>query len=68
MKRIGSRGAALGFAVALTILVGPARLAADAPVGKWKTVDDKSGQITSEVERYEQGGKPSARSSASRTE
>jgi uncharacterized protein (DUF2147 family) len=58
MKRIGSRGAALGFAMALTILVGPGpALAADAPVGKWKTVDEKSGQVTSEVELYEQSGK-----------
>ena len=58
MKRIGSRGAALGVAMALTILVGPgSALAADAPVGKWKTVDEKSGQVTSEVELYEQGGK-----------
>src|SRR4029450_13242827 len=56
MKPVGSLGAALGFAMALTILVGPA-LAADAPVGKWKTVDEKSGQVTSEVELYEQGGK-----------
>jgi hypothetical protein len=58
MKRIASRGAALGFAMALTILVGwGPTLAADAPVGKWKTVDEKSGQVTSEVELYEQGGK-----------
>jgi uncharacterized protein (DUF2147 family) len=56
MKPVGSLGAALGFAMALPILVGPAR-AADAPVGKWKTVDEKSGQVTSEVELYEQGGK-----------
>src|ERR1700675_2034450 len=58
MKRIGSRGGALGGAIALTILVGPGpALAADAPVGKWKTVDEKSGRVTSEVEMYEQGGK-----------
>jgi uncharacterized protein (DUF2147 family) len=31
--------------------------AADAPVGPWKTVDDKSGKVTSEVELYQQGGK-----------
>jgi hypothetical protein len=26
-------------------------------VGKWKTVDDKSGKVQSELEVYEQGGK-----------
>ena len=58
MTRIGSRGAALGFVMALTILAGPGpALTADAPVGKWKTVDEKSGRVTSEVELYEQGGK-----------
>jgi uncharacterized protein (DUF2147 family) len=31
--------------------------AADSPVGKWKTVDEKSGKVTSEVEIYEQSGK-----------
>ena len=46
MKRSGSPGAALGFVMALTILVGPGpALAADAPVGKWKTVDEKSGRM-----------------------
>ena len=61
-KRMVSRGPALGFALALTILLGlgPA-LAADAPAGKWKTIDDKSGKVVSkvvsEVEQYDQGGK-----------
>ena len=57
-RRMGSRGAALGFAIAFTILLGlgPA-VAADAPVGKWKTIDDKSGKVISEVELYDQGGK-----------
>ena len=32
-------------------------LAAEAPVGKWNTIDEKSGKVTSEVELYEQGGK-----------
>src|SRR5262245_22398355 len=32
-------------------------LAADAPVGKWKTVDDKTGKVESEVEIYQEGGK-----------
>ena len=31
--------------------------AADSPVGRWKTVDDKTGKVLSEVEVYEQGGK-----------
>ena len=30
---------------------------AESPVGKWKTVDEKSGKVTSEVEVYEQNGK-----------
>ena len=32
-------------------------LAAESPVGKWNTVDEKSGKVRSEVEVYEQGGK-----------
>jgi uncharacterized protein (DUF2147 family) len=32
-------------------------LAADSPVGTWKTVDDKTGKVKSEVQIYEQGGK-----------
>jgi uncharacterized protein (DUF2147 family) len=32
-------------------------LAAESPLGKWNTVDEKSGKVTSEVELYEQGGK-----------
>ena len=31
--------------------------AAESPVGKWNTIDEKSGKVTSEVELYEQGGK-----------
>jgi uncharacterized protein (DUF2147 family) len=31
--------------------------AADSPVGRWKTIDSKTGKATSEVEIYEQGGK-----------
>jgi len=31
--------------------------AAETPVGKWNTVDDKTGKVRSEVEIYEQGGK-----------
>jgi uncharacterized protein (DUF2147 family) len=32
-------------------------LAADPPVGTWKTVDDKTGKVKSEVQIYEEGGK-----------
>ena len=42
--------------VAILLAAWPA-LGADAPVGKWNTVDDKSGKVVSEVELYEQGGK-----------
>ena len=31
--------------------------AAESPVGKWSTIDEKSGKVTSDVELYEQGGK-----------
>jgi uncharacterized protein (DUF2147 family) len=34
----------------------PAR-AADSPVGRWNTIDEKTGQARSHVEIYEQGGK-----------
>ena len=43
-------------ALSLLLASSPA-LAADSPVGKWRTVDDKSGKVRSEVEIYEQGGK-----------
>ena len=32
-------------------------LAAESLVGKWSTIDEKSGKVTSDVELYEQGGK-----------
>ena len=32
-------------------------LAAESPVGKWDTIDEKTGKVTSEVELYEQDGK-----------
>ncbi len=57
MTLMRSRGAALAFAMGLAVLAGarPA-VAADSPVGKWRTVDDKTGKVASEVELYEQGG------------
>ena len=38
------------------IAAAPA-LALDNPAGTWKTVDEKTGKIVSEVELYDQGGK-----------
>ena len=32
-------------------------LAAEPPLGRWKTVDEKTGKIVSEVELYDQAGK-----------
>jgi uncharacterized protein (DUF2147 family) len=32
-------------------------MAADAPVGRWKTIDDKTGKVESDVEVYQDGGK-----------
>ena len=48
----------LMLAILLNALVGVgALLAADSPVGKWKTLDEKTGKVVSEVELYDQGGK-----------
>jgi uncharacterized protein (DUF2147 family) len=48
----------LGFFLFLFGLLGPApAFAAESPVGKWQTVDEKSGKVTSVVEIYEQNGK-----------
>lgn len=42
----------------LTLLFGaPIALAAESAVGKWKTLDEKTGKSESVVEIYEQGGK-----------
>ena len=51
MKRL-----VLAAVVSCTFGLGAA-LAADAPVGMWKTVDDKSGKVVSHVQLYEQDGK-----------
>ena len=45
------------FVVVLINLIGSLVLAAQSPVGKWKTLDENSGKVTSEVEIYEQSGK-----------
>ena len=48
----------LVIAVLVNALVGVAPvLAADSPVGKWNTVDEKTGKVVSQVELYDQGGK-----------
>ena len=41
----------------IVLLTASIALAAGSPVGKWKTVDEKSGKVVSEVELYDQGGK-----------
>src|SRR5262245_35426318 len=48
----------LRFSVFLfSLLATGFAFAAESPLGKWKTVDEKSGKVTSEVEIYEQSGK-----------
>ncbi len=48
----------LVIAVLLNALVGiGALLAAEGVIGTWKTVDEKTGKVVSEVEIYDQGGK-----------
>ena len=48
----------LSFAIVLlcSFLLGEV-MAAESPVGRWNTVDEKSGKVTSVVEVYDQGGK-----------
>ena len=45
------------LAVVATFLGSPMALAAEPPVGKWNTVDDKTGKVESVVEMYQEGGK-----------
>jgi uncharacterized protein (DUF2147 family) len=45
------------FLLAIGMLGTGLVLAAESPVGKWNTVDEKSGKVTSQVEIYEQNGK-----------
>lgn len=47
---------AASIILTVTCIARPAS-AADPVVGKWKTVDDKTGKVVSEVELYDQGGK-----------
>jgi uncharacterized protein (DUF2147 family) len=47
-----------GFCVLMIAILGVKLVSgAQSPVGKWQTVDEKSGKVTSEVEIYEQSGK-----------
>ena len=48
----------LSFAIVLlcSLLLGEV-MAAESPVGRWNTVDEKTGKVTSVVEVYDQGGK-----------
>jgi uncharacterized protein (DUF2147 family) len=39
------------------LLVSTPGVALDSIVGKWKTVDEKTGKVVSDVEIYQQGGK-----------
>jgi uncharacterized protein (DUF2147 family) len=41
----------------IVLLTASIALAAGSPAGKWKTVDEKSGKVVSEVELYDEGGK-----------
>lgn len=45
------------FLVLAVVLGANLSVAADSLVGKWNTVDDKSGKVKSEVQLYEEGGK-----------
>ena len=45
------------LAVVATLLGALMALAAEPAVGKWKTVDDKTGKVESEVEVYQDSGK-----------
>src|SRR5262245_58975158 len=47
----------IGLVVAGAVLGACVADAGEAPTGKWKTVDDKTGKVVSEVELYDQGGK-----------
>ncbi len=45
------------FVVLLSLIAGKFVFAAESAVGKWNTLDQKTGKIVSEVQIYEQGGK-----------
>jgi uncharacterized protein (DUF2147 family) len=56
LKRLMAVDLVLVLALITVIGAGQA-VAADPIVGKWNTVDEKSGKVVSEVEVYDQGGK-----------
>src|SRR5262245_29685594 len=46
------------FFMSFMVLLGAGSVvAAESPVGKWNTVDEKNGKVISQVEMYEQSGK-----------
>jgi uncharacterized protein (DUF2147 family) len=45
------------LAVLTVVLSANLAVSAESLAGKWKTVDDKSGKVESEVQLYEEGGK-----------
>jgi hypothetical protein len=45
------------LAALIVVLGANLAVSAESLVGKWRTVDDKSGKVESEVELYEEGGK-----------
>src|SRR5262245_58524968 len=46
------------FITALVLLLAPGiGRTLESPVGRWKSVDEKTGKVVSHVEIYEQGGK-----------
>jgi uncharacterized protein (DUF2147 family) len=47
---------AIAMLTSVFVVAGPL-LAAEAPTGTWKTLDEKSGKVLSQVEVYEEGGK-----------
>jgi hypothetical protein len=57
----GGRGTHVDALFFLGLLVGiwyaDLALASETLVGKWNTIDEKNGKVTSEVELYEQAGK-----------
>jgi uncharacterized protein (DUF2147 family) len=48
---------ALGVSAMLAVLLASSPAVAADVAGKWKTVDDRTGQVKSEVEVYQEGGK-----------